>query len=122
MKLSNFLLDETPIRKVSGANEMNEMNTLNELNEIIKTNGAIYSLPWGRYSIPAVNGKEWVVKLSDFGTAEISQSGEISVGQFTTLENTPLFCLLESKPRRGAHCDRWCLGLSLLHLLTGQIP
>lgn len=98
VKLSNFLLYETPQR------------------------GATYSLPWGRYSTPAVNGREWLVKLSDFGTAEISQTGEISVGQFTTLENTPIFCLLESKPPRGPHCDRWGLGLSLLHLLTGQVP
>lgn len=37
--------------------------------------------PWGDYEIPSVEGNDFIVKLGDFGTAEIRIEGDISVGQ-----------------------------------------
>lgn len=43
--------------------------------------------------------------------------------QFTTLENTPIDYFLEGTQNKiDSNHDRWCLGLALLHLLTGHVP
>ncbi|KNB43383.1 serine/threonine protein kinase [Blastocystis sp. subtype 4] len=64
----------------------------------------------------------WIVKLGDFGTTEIGIEGNISVGQFTTFENTPPEYLLCDSCTRGATADVWNLGLSLAHLLIESAP
>ena len=99
-----------------------DVKLLNFLLQETAGSGQKYSLPWGTFFIPALNGSHFIVKLNDFGTAELNQKGEISVGQFTTLENTPAFYLLEPNPIRGSQSDVWCLGLCLLHMLTGRVP
>lgn len=99
-----------------------DVKLLNFLLQETAGSGQKYSLPWGTFFIPALNGSHFIVKLNDFGTAELNQKGEISVGQFTTLENTPVFYLLEPNPIRGSQSDVWCLGLCLLHMLTGRVP
>ena len=41
----------------------------------------LFSLPWGRYRMPRIDGRCCTLELSDFGTAERKCSGEIDLGQ-----------------------------------------
>ena len=70
-------------------------------------------------------GRE-LIKLSDFGTSSVGPGdlGEpITMQQLTTLENTPPeFLILGSVARQAYSADTFCLGLSFLHLLTGEEP
>lgn len=72
-----------------------------------------------------IKGNE-LIKLADFGTSAIGSGGlgdPITVQQFTTLENTPPeFLLLGSAARQSYSADTFCVGLAMLHLLTGQDP
>ena len=89
----------------------------------------------------AGTGMSRVVKLADFGTSffdGVSGSGASSGSEeavakigarvedprfFTTLENTPIdFLILGTEAMQGYEADTWCLGLSVVHLLTGGQP
>ena len=67
-----------------------------------------------------------LVKLSDFGTSFIGTetlNDPITIQQFTTIENTPPeYFILGSVARQAYSADTFCLGLSMLHLMTGDEP
>lgn len=65
-------------------------------------------------------------KLADYGTANVkpeSNGQPVTIGQFTTIENTPPeFMILGDKATQGHGHDNWSLGLVMLHLFTGDAP
>jgi serine/threonine protein kinase len=67
-----------------------------------------------------------IAKLADYGTAVMRSDTDgqpISLGQFTTLENTPAdFLILGNAAEQGYGHDSFGLGLSMLHLFTGHCP
>lgn len=72
------------------------------------------------------NGGGYVAKWADYGTADTSADTlgrGLAVQHFTTLENSPPeWLLLGDAAKPGYASDTWMLGLSLLHLLTGDAP
>lgn len=64
-----------------------------------------------------------VVKLADFGTSVMRNDTDgqpVSLGQFTTLENTPPdFLILGNTAEQGYGHDCFGLGLCFLHLIVG---
>jgi serine/threonine protein kinase len=69
---------------------------------------------------------QYVVKLADYGTADINPqtlNTPLTVERFGTLENTPIDWLaMGSQATQGYACDTWALGLCMLHLFTGIAP
>jgi len=67
-----------------------------------------------------------IAKLADYGTANIepeSNGKPATIGQFTTLENTPPeFMILGDAAKQGHGHDAFGLGLCMLHLFTGHAP
>jgi serine/threonine protein kinase len=67
-----------------------------------------------------------IAKLADYGTAVMRSDTDgqpVSLGQFTTLENTPPdFLILGNAAEQGYGHDSFGLGLSMLHLFTGHCP
>jgi Protein kinase domain len=67
-----------------------------------------------------------IAKVADYGTANVqaSSSGQpVTIGQFTTLENTPPdYLLLGDAATQGHGHDCFALGLCMLHLYTGHKP
>jgi serine/threonine protein kinase len=67
-----------------------------------------------------------VAKLADYGTANLdsaSNGQQVTIAQFTTLENTPPdFLILGDKAQQGHGHDNFGLGLCMLHLMTGHAP
>ena len=78
------------------------------------------------YNITAPRDRPYIVKLADYGTADISPETlglPITMAQFTTLENvSPDFYILGTNARQDFNADSFSLGLSFLHLLTGSMP
>ena len=78
------------------------------------------------FALPFRSDALEIVKLSDFGTSSVgtgSLGDPITVQQFTTLENTPPeYLILGSSARQAYSADTFCLGLSMLHLLSGYEP
>ena len=68
----------------------------------------------------------YIAKLGDYGTVVIGSDTDgkpISIGQFTTLENTPPdYLILGNAAEQGGGHDSFGLGLCLLHLFTGHCP
>jgi hypothetical protein len=79
-----------------------------------------------KYILPLKSNELDLVKLADYGTSSIGSGcigDQITVQQFTTLENTPPeFLILGSAARQSFSADTFCLGLSFFHLLTGYEP
>lgn len=67
-----------------------------------------------------------IAKLADYGTSIMrtdSDGQPISLGQFTTLENTPVdYLILGNAATQGYGHDCFGLGLCMLHLSTGHAP
>lgn len=67
-----------------------------------------------------------IAKLADYGTSVMRTDTDgqpISLGQFTTLENTPPdFLILGNAAEQGYGHDCFGLGLCMLHLFTGHGP
>jgi len=67
-----------------------------------------------------------IAKLADYGTANIepeSNGRPATIGQFTTLENTPPeFMILGDAAKQGHGHDMFGFGLCMLHLFTGHAP
>jgi len=67
-----------------------------------------------------------IAKLADYGTANIepeSNGQPATIGQFTTLENTPPeFMIVGDAAKQGHGHDAFGLGLCMLHLFTGHAP
>jgi hypothetical protein len=67
-----------------------------------------------------------IVKLADYGTSVLGSDSDgqpISIGQFTTFENTPPdYLILGNEAKQGYSHDCFGLGLCMLHLFTGHCP
>lgn len=67
-----------------------------------------------------------IMKLADYGTSVLRSDSDgqpISIGQFTTFENTPPdYLILGNDAKQGYGHDCFGLGLSMLHLFTGHCP
>ena len=67
-----------------------------------------------------------IAKLADYGTANIqpeSNGQPVTIGQFTTLENSPPDYLISGdSAQQGYGHDNFGLGLCMLHLFTGDAP
>jgi len=85
------------------------------------------------YLLRMPNTRAIIAKLADYGTATFDVNSlskiqdqhlsEVTIGQFTTIENTPpeQFILGDSAVQGHGH-DNFGLGLAMLHLFTGQGP
>jgi hypothetical protein len=67
-----------------------------------------------------------IAKLADYGTSVLRSNADgqpVSLGQFTTLENTPPdYLILGNAAEQGIGHDCFGLGLCMLHLFTGHCP
>ena len=67
-----------------------------------------------------------IAKVADYGTAVTTASSNgapATIGQFTTLENTPPeFLILGDAAKQGHGHDAFGLGLCMFHLFTGNAP
>ena len=67
-----------------------------------------------------------IAKLADYGTSVMRTDTDgqpVSLGQFTTLENTPPdYLILGNAAEQGYGHDCFGLGLCMLHLFTGHAP
>mmetsp|Transcript_3999 Transcript_3999/g.10462 ORF Transcript_3999/g.10462 Transcript_3999/m.10462 type:complete len:1482 (-) Transcript_3999:1127-5572(-) len=67
-----------------------------------------------------------IAKLADYGTANVdcvTNGQNVTIAQFTTLENTPPdFLILGDQALQGHGHDCFGLGLCMLHLFTGHAP
>lgn len=67
-----------------------------------------------------------IAKVADYGTANVqseSNGQPATIGQFTTLENTPPEFMIVGDPAAQGHShDAFGLGLCMLHLFTGHAP
>lgn len=67
-----------------------------------------------------------IAKIADYGTANVqaeSNGQPATIGQFTTLENTPPeFMIIGDSATQGHGHDAFGFGLCMLHLFTGHAP
>jgi serine/threonine protein kinase len=85
-----------------------------------------YGLGEHIFSLKAPKEDVVIAKLADYGTAKVdstSNGQQVTIAQFTTLENTPPdFMILGDEARQGHSHDNFGLGLCMLHLFTGHAP
>lgn len=85
-----------------------------------------YGLGSHVFSLKMKTDETVIAKLADYGTANIepeSNGKPATIGQFTTLENTPPeFMIFGDAAKQGHGHDAFGLGLSMLHLFTGHAP
>jgi serine/threonine protein kinase len=85
-----------------------------------------YGLGAQTFAIQMAADESFYAKLADFGTANVEEGSTgqpVTVGQFTTIENTPPdHFILGDRATQGHWHDRWGLGLCMLHLFTGAAP
>jgi len=78
------------------------------------------------FSLRMPTTRAYVAKLADYGTADLQQDSNgnpVTLGQFTTLENSPPEQLiLGDEAVQGFGHDMFGLGLCMLHLFTGEAP
>jgi len=85
-----------------------------------------YGLGEHTFALQSSREEAIVAKLADYGTANVDcvTSGQnVTIAQFTTLENTPPdFLILGDQALQGHGHDCFGLGLCMLHLFTGHAP
>lgn len=78
------------------------------------------------FNLKMKTSRAFIAKLADFGTANTrpeSNGQPVMLNNFTTLENTPPdFMILGDAAVQGFGHDCFGLGLSMLHLFTGDSP
>lgn len=85
-----------------------------------------YKVDGKEFVVPTVPGHEVLAKLGDFGTSNMEAASDgqpVSTAQITTVENTPPEYMFQGdKATQGHGHDHFGLGLSMLHLFTGDAP
>jgi serine/threonine protein kinase len=85
-----------------------------------------YGLGEHNFTLRSARGSGIIAKLADYGTANVDSDScgqPVTIGQFTTLENTPTdFLILGDTAYQGHEHDCFGLGLCMLHLFTGHAP
>ena len=111
VKNLNFLLQDGSIGHEDGDHERVRME---------------YSYDGKVYGVEMPRDSAVIAKLADYGTADMKGGdggGKVTLGNFTTLENTPAdFLVLGEDAGQGYGHDEWGLGLCLWHLATGDCP
>ena len=111
VKLLNFFLKK-------------QRSLTNDEDEMVEI--ARYHYDQDEYIVEAHRDRAYVVKLADYGTADTSietLNSQIDDTNFATLENTPPdFLLLGNQALQTFAADTFALGLSAVHLLTGDMP
>jgi serine/threonine protein kinase len=78
------------------------------------------------FALRSPKSSAFLAKLADYGTANVDSATDgqqVTIAQFTTLENTPVdFLLLGDSACQGHGHDSFGLGLCMLHLYTGHAP
>jgi serine/threonine protein kinase len=78
------------------------------------------------YALRMPSDRAIMAKLADYGTANVQSSSNgkpVTIGQFTTIENTPPDYLIQGDAATQGHGhDNFGLGLCMLHLFTGHAP
>jgi serine/threonine protein kinase len=100
------------------------------LQRMPKNNGADVNLRYGlgehTFSLQSSREDAIIAKLADYGTANVdcvTNGQNVTIAQFTTLENTPPdFLILGDQALQGHGHDCFGLGLCMLHLFTGHAP
>ena len=85
-----------------------------------------YGLGGHTFALESSREDAIIAKLADYGTANvdcITNGQNVTIAQFTTLENTPPdFLILGDSALQGHGHDCFGLGLCMLHLFTGHAP
>lgn len=85
-----------------------------------------YGLGEHTFALRSPRDSSIVAKLADYGTANVdsnSSGQQVTIAQFTTLENTPPDFLIDGdRAYQGHGHDCFGLGLCMLHLFTGHAP
>jgi serine/threonine protein kinase len=85
-----------------------------------------YGLGEHIFSLRAPKDETVIAKVADYGTAKVdstSNGQQVTIAQFTTIENTPPdFIIMGDKACQGHGHDNFGLGLCMLHLFTGHAP
>lgn len=85
-----------------------------------------YGLGEHTFVLRSPRGTGLVAKLADYGTANVDSGScgqPVTIGQFTTLENTPIdYLIFGDDAYQGHGHDCFGLGLCMLHLFTGHAP
>lgn len=85
-----------------------------------------YGLGGHTFALQSSREDAIIAKLADYGTASVdcvTNGQNVTIAQFTTLENTPPdFLILGDDARQGHGHDCFGLGLCMLHLFTGHAP
>lgn len=100
------------------------------LQRMPKKNGDNVNLRYGLgehiFSLQSSRNDAIIAKLADYGTANVdcvTNGQNVTIAQFTTLENTPPdFLILGDQALQGHGHDCFGLGLCMLHLFTGHAP
>lgn len=85
-----------------------------------------YGLGEHMFALRSPRDQAIVAKLADYGTANVdsgTNGQQVTIAQFTTLENTPSdFLIMGNQACQGHGHDCFGLGLCMLHLFTGHAP
>ena len=85
-----------------------------------------YGLGGHTFALESSREDAIIAKLADYGTANVdctTNGQNVTIAQFTTLENTPPdFLILGDSAVQGHGHDNFGLGLCMLHLFTGHAP
>lgn len=110
IKLLNLFLQSVPVAASNGCGDV-----------VLR-----YGLGSHVFALKMQAEKAFFAKLADYGTANVkpeSNGQPVTIGQFTTIENTPPdYFILGDKAIQGHGHDNWGLGLVMFHLFTGEAP
>lgn len=98
--------------------------------DLVDSTGDVTVLRYGlgdrKFALRMPSDRALMAKLADYGTANVqaaSNGKPVTIGQFTTIENTPPDYLIEGDAATQGHGhDNFGLGLCMLHLFTGHAP
>ena len=98
--------------------------------EALESSGDVTVLRYGVgdhvFAMRMPSDRAILAKLADYGTANVqaaSNGKPVTIGQFTTIENTPPDYLIQGDAATQGHGhDNFGLGLCMLHLFTGHAP
>jgi serine/threonine protein kinase len=98
--------------------------------EALESSGDVTVLRYGVgdhvFALRMPSDRAILAKLADYGTSNVqaaSNGKPVTIGQFTTIENTPPDYLIQGDAATQGHGhDNFGLGLCMLHLFTGHAP
>jgi len=117
VKLLNFFLQSANDETIGNGSATNGSHPYTVLR---------YGIGSSVFGLRMPTSRALIAKLADYGTANIrpeSNGQPLTIGQFTTLENSPPeFLISGDAAKQGYDHDSFGLGLCMLHLFTGHAP